>query len=62
MTTIEIVKELNSADANYLAIHGKQQSVGITPGQTLDALENLLAEEQSPEEVFLSNHAAFSPR
>ena len=73
MNTIEIVKELNSVDAtNYravlgtkwrgeAAVHGDQQAVGMTPGQALDALENLMAEDRTSEERMLIIVQRFRP-
>jgi hypothetical protein len=44
MTTIEIIREqADQQNAIYRAICGEQQAAGITPGEALDALEQLLA-------------------
>jgi hypothetical protein len=44
MTTIEIIREqADKQNAVYRAICGEQQAAGVTPGEALDALEQLLA-------------------
>src|SRR5215470_20275848 len=48
MTTIAIVQENNLANSKtYRAVAGAKASVGATPGEALDALANLLDEDDS---------------
>lgn len=46
MTTIEIVPEVKSEPTIYRAICGSQQATGATPGQALDSLEQILANQE----------------
>lgn len=56
MTTIEIVPEVNPGQTLYRAICGSQQATGLTPGQALDQMEQVLAtqkEAQSSETLVI---------
>lgn len=48
MTTISILPEpLPASGKKYRAIAGKQQSVGDTPGEALDALTSQMSDQES---------------
>lgn len=46
MTTITIIPEVNSKSRIFRAICGEQQATGTTPGQALDQIEQVLAEQE----------------
>ena len=47
MTTVAILAETHTGVAKYRAIAGLQQSVGSTPGQALDAITEVLPENEA---------------